>query len=141
MKKLIFLFSCFLMLAGIVNAQKNDTLTRAKVKNRMSKLDSTKRENLKEKGITENSMKELDLSKDQFNQIEGFRKSAKEEKEKIKNDNTLTEAQKEEKIKAVDENFRKKSGSVMTKEQRSKVEKKRADLKAKKKDSQGAKPQ
>jgi len=141
MKKLIFLFSCFLMLAGIVNAQKNDTLTRAKVKNRMSKLDSTKRENLKEKGITENSMKELDLSKDQFNQIEGFRKSAKEEKEKIKNDNTLTEAQKEEKIKAVDENFRKKSGSVMTKEQRTKVEKKRADLKAKKKDSQGTKPQ
>ena len=107
----------------------------------MSKLDSTKRENLKEKGITENSMKELDLSKDQFNQIEGFRKSAKEEKEKIKNDNTLTEAQKEEKIKAVDENFRKKSGSVMTKEQRSKVEKKRGELKGKKKDSQGAKPQ
>lgn len=141
MKKLIVLFSCFLVFAGTVSAQKNDTLTRAKVKNRMSKLDSTKRENLKEKGITENSMKELDLSKDQFNQIEGFRKSAKEEKEKIKNDNTLTEAQKEEKIKAVDENFRKKSGSVMTKEQRSKVEKKRGELKGKKKDSQGAKPQ
>ncbi|HRH50884.1 MAG TPA: hypothetical protein PLP23_19190 [Panacibacter sp.] len=141
MKKLIILFSCFLVFAGTVSAQKNDTLTRAKVKNRMSKLDSTKRENLKEKGITENSMKELDLSKDQFNQIEGFRKSAKEEKEKIKNDNTLTEAQKEEKIKAVDENFRKKSGSVMTKEQRSKVEKKRSELKGKKKDSQGAKPQ
>lgn len=141
MKKLIVLFSCFLVFAGTVSAQKNDTLTRAKVKNRMSKLDSTKRENLKEKGITENSMKELDLSKDQFNQIEGFRKSAKEEKEKIKNDNTLTEAQKEEKIKAVDENFRKKSGSVMTKEQRSKVEKKRSELKGKKKDSQGAKPQ
>ena len=141
MKKIILLFSCLLMLAGAVNAQKNDTLTRAKVKNRMGKLDSTKRENLKEKGITENSMKELDLSKEQFNQIEGYRKTAKEEKGKIKNDNTLTDAQKEEKIKAVDENFRKKSGSVMTKEQRTKVEKKRAEIKGKKTNTQGAKPQ
>ena len=107
----------------------------------MGKLDSTKRENLKEKGITENSMKELDLSKEQFNQIEGYRKTAKEEKGKIKNDNTLTDAQKEEKIKAVDENFRKKSGSVMTKEQRTKVEKKRAEVKGKKANTQGAKPQ
>jgi len=124
MKKIVVLFSCIFLIAVAANAQD----TKDKVKN----LDSTHKENLKGKGVTKNNLKDLDLSKDQQKQIDDIHSNAKKEKEKIKSDNTLTEEQKQEKIKQIEKDSKTKVNGVLTPEQKEKIKKKKADAKEQK---------
>jgi protein CpxP len=124
MKKIVVLFSCIILIAVTANAQdKKD-----KVKN----LDSTHKENLKEKGVTKNNLKDLDLSKDQQKQIDDIHSNAKKEKEKIKNDSTLTEEQKKDKIKQIEKDSKTKVNGLLTPEQKEKLKKNKANAKEQK---------
>ncbi|NNV57606.1 hypothetical protein [Limnovirga soli] len=130
MKKIIVLATCLLMITLVSNAQTTtDTTKKDKVKSRIGNMDTTRKQNLKDKGLTKENLKDLDLSKDQATQLEKIKNETRQEKEKIKNDNSLTEEQKKEKLKAAEENFKNKSGAVLTKEQRQKIKDKKGNKK------------
>jgi len=78
MKKIIFLLSCVLLIGVTSYAQ--DSSSKKTKKERYQNMDSTQKQNLKEKGITKDNMKELDLSKEQQKQIEEIHASARKEK-------------------------------------------------------------
>ncbi len=132
MKRLLVLASCFLLIAGAANAQKPDSLKKAKAKSKVENLDSTQKKKLADKGFTEGNMKDLNLSPEQAQQIDKIRQQKRQEREKISNDNSLTQEQKDEKMKALNEDFKTKTGAVLTKEQREKVKKNKQNAKDKK---------
>jgi periplasmic protein CpxP/Spy len=125
MKRILTLIICVLLITTVTNAQ--DSTRRAKEKSRIQNTDSTRKQNLKNKGITKKNLKELDLSKDQEKQIDDIHTKNRQEKEKINNDKTLTAEQKKEKIKAIDRESKNKVNSVLTPEQRQKVKEKKAN--------------
>ena len=63
-----------------------------------SNIDSTREQELLDKGVNKENLKELDLTKEQQLQIDELYKNVKGEKEKIKNDTSLSDAQKQEKM-------------------------------------------
>ena len=129
MKKIIFLLSCVLLIAVTSDAQQDSTTRKTKkerIQNHKENMDSTQKQKLKEKGVTKENIKELDLSSDQRKQVDEIVVNTKKEKEKIKNDASLTDAQKEEKIKAVEKDSKSKMNNVLTPEQKAKMKKKRA---------------
>ena len=129
MKKIIFLLSCVLLIAVTSDAQQDSTTKKTKkerIQNHKENMDSTQKQKLKEKGVTKENIKELDLSSDQRKQVDEIVVNTKKEKEKIKNDASLTDAQKEEKIKAVEKDSKSKMNNVLTPEQKAKMKKKRA---------------
>jgi Spy/CpxP family protein refolding chaperone len=129
MKKIIFLLSCVLLIAVTSDAQQDSTAKKTKkerIQNHTENMDSTQKQKLKEKGITKENIKELDLSSDQRKQVDEIVVNTKKEKEKIKNDASLTDAQKEEKIKAIEKDSKSKMNNVLTPEQKAKMKKKHA---------------
>lgn len=131
MKKTLVILSGVLLFATASNAQTSDSAKRARAREHISNMDSTHKQNLKDKGITPDNLKDLNLSKDQQEKIAGYHREARQEKEKINNDNTLTQDQKQEKLKAVDQNFKSQTNSILTQEQKDKVKQKRATLNSK----------
>ena len=140
MKRLVVLASCFLLIAGAANAQKPDSLKKAKAKSKVENLDSTQKKKLAEKGVTKENMKDLDLSADQAQQIDKMRQQKRQEREKIANDNSLTQEQKDAKIKALNEDFKSKSGALLTKEQKQKIKQNKINAKEKRQ-ADSTKPQ
>jgi Spy/CpxP family protein refolding chaperone len=130
MKKIIALLTCILLVTSVTYAQKDSTRY-AREKTRVKNMDTTRKQNLKDKGITKNNVKDLDLSKDQEKQIDNIHSNARQEKEKINNDNSLTPEQKQEKIKEVDRTAKSKTNSVLTPDQRQKMKDKRMNAKKK----------
>lgn len=129
MKKIIFLLSCVLLIAVTSDAQKDSTAKKTKkerIQNHKENMDSTQKQKLKDKGVTKENIKELDLSSEQRKQVDDIVVNTKKEKEKIKNDASLTDAQKEEKIRAVEKDSKGKMNNVLTPEQKAKMKKKRA---------------
>lgn len=134
MKKIVLIFLCLLSFGLITNAQSttpdNTKKTKQdKVDNREAKMDSTRKSNLKEKGITEENLKQLDLSNDQQKQLEQMHHDMRNQKEKIKNDASLTEDQKNEKLRSIDKDYKGKLESVLTKEQKQKIQKEKQNKK------------
>ena len=129
MKKMFVLIAGLLVFTTVTNAQKQDSTKSAKAKEKYSNMDSTRKQNLKDKGITKKNMDELGLTKDQEKQMEQIHSNARKEKEKINNDNTLTDAQKQEKIKSINEEQKTKTNAILTPEQREKIKKQRANKK------------
>lgn len=76
----------------------------------------------------------LELNKKQEADIKASRKEFKAEKEKVKNDSKLTDAQKKEKIKSLKEEKKKKVDATLTPEQRVKKKALKKEEKEKKKD-------
>lgn len=128
MQKIILLLSVFLAIAVISNAQVPNAQQK---KDRVKNYDSTKRQDLKDKGITKDNLKDLNLSKDQQKQIDDIHTNARKQKEQIKNDPSLTEEQKQEKMKQVDQDSKNKMNGILTKEQKDKIKNKRANSKDK----------
>lgn len=133
MQKFILLLSVFLATAIVSNAQVPNAQQK---KDRVKNYDSTKRQDLKDKGITKDNLKDLNLSKDQQKQIDDIHTNARKQKEQIKNDPSLTEEQKQEKMKQIDQDSKNKMNGILTKEQKDKIKNKRANSKDK---SPGAK--
>ncbi len=127
MKKVFILMSCMLLTAAIANAQKGDSLKRAKVKEKVT--DTSRNINMKDGMISPENMKALDLSKDQEKQIYELHTKSKKEKEAIRNDKSLTEEQKKEKLKTIDKSYKDKSESVLTNEQKNKMKRKKDNKK------------
>jgi len=75
-------------------------------------------------------MKYLGLNKDQEKQVVEMHNKAKKEKQKIKDDTSLSEEQKKEKLKAIDKEYKDKSEAVLTPEQRKKFNDKKKDVKS-----------
>jgi len=119
--------SCMLLTAAIANAQKGDSLKRAKVKEKVT--DTSRNINMKDGMISPENMKALDLSKDQEKQIYELHTKSKKEKEAIRNDKSLTEEQKKEKLKTIDKSYKDKSESVLTNEQKNKMKRKKDNKK------------
>ena len=132
MKRIIFLLSCSLFIVFAANAQQDTTAKKIKkerVQNHVQNMDSTHKQNLKDKGITKENLKELDLSKDQQKQIDDILTNNKKEKEKIKNDTSLTEDQRKEKLKQLDKDAKSKINNILRPEQREKIKKKKENNK------------
>ena len=126
-KALLFLFS-IVVVAITTNAQDSTArkTKKERVQNHVQNMDSTKKQNLKEKGITKENLKDLDLNQEQKKQVEDIVVNTKKEKEKIKNDASLTDAQKEEKIKTLEKDAKSKLNNVLTPQQREKMKKRKA---------------
>ena len=127
MKKIIAVLSLTFLIATVSTAQ--DTKDKKTKKERINDMDSTQKQNLKEKGLTIENLKELDLTKEQQKKAEDIITSTRHEKEKIKNDTSLTEAQKEEKLKAVEKDAKGKISEMLTPEQRQKIKQKKGKKK------------
>ncbi|MBG9376766.1 hypothetical protein I5907_10995 [Panacibacter sp. DH6] len=127
MNKLMLLLLSLVAVTSVSNAQDSTArkTKKERIQNHAQNMDSTRRQNLKEKGITKENLKDLDLSQDQKKQVDDILINTKKEKEKIKNDATLTDAQKEEKLKATEKDAKAKLNNVLTPEQREKMKKKR----------------
>ena len=119
--------SCMLLTAAIANAQKTDPEKKAKVKD--GTADTSKNINPKNGMISPENAKELGLTKEQEKQINELHTKAKHDKQQIKNDNSLTEDQKKEKLKAVDKQYKDKSESLLTSEQKNKMKRKKENKK------------
>ena len=124
---MLFLFS-IVVVAITTNAQDSTArkTKKERVQNHVQNMDSTKKQNLKEKGITKENLKDLDLNQEQKKQVEDIVVNTKKEKEKIKNDASLTDAQKEEKIKTLEKDAKSKLNNVLTPQQREKMKKRKA---------------
>lgn len=127
MKKIITVLSLTFLIATVSTAQ--DTKDKKTKKERINDMDSTQKQNLKEKGLTIENLKELDLTKEQQKKAEDIITSTRHEKEKIKNDTSLTEAQKEEKLKAVEKDAKGRISEMLTPEQRQKIKQKKGKKK------------
>src|SRR5690349_22762195 len=100
MKKIFYLITCMLLVGSMANAQKNDS-----AKNKKS----------------EQIAKELNLSPDQKKQVDGIHADTRKQKEAIENDKSLTEDQRQQKIKELKKQERSKMNAVLTPEQREKI--------------------
>lgn len=127
MKRIMFFLFCLVSFASVASAQDSTArkTRKERIQNHTQNMDSTRRQNLKEKGITKENLKDLDLTDDQKKQVDDLLINTRKEKEKIKNDASLTDAQKEEKLKATEKDTKSKLNNILTPEQREKVKKKR----------------
>ncbi len=123
MKKLLVAVFALFLFANISNAQNQDSIRKSKVRERVSNMDTAAKHNLGEKGLTKKNYDELDLNADQQRDMGKIHREAREQRLKIQNDNSLTEAQKEERLSKLRQEEKKKADNVLTKEQREKVQK------------------
>lgn len=128
MKKIIAVLSLTFLIATVATAQ-DSTKEKKTKKERVKDMDSTHKATLKEKGITMENLKELELTKEQQKKAEDIITNTRQEKEKIKGDASLTEAQKEEKLKAVEKDAKGKISEMLTPEQREKIKQKKGKKK------------
>lgn len=118
MKKIFFLLFCVLSIATVTNAQ--DSTAKKVKKDHIQDMDSTHKQKMKDKGFTKENMKDLDLTADQQKQMETIHTDAKKQKDAIKNDASLTEDQKQEKMKAIDKDSKTKISGLLTPAQKEK---------------------
>lgn len=117
---------CVLFISAATNAQKADSAKKGNVKSKIQDDSPSK-----EKGtLTPENMKYLGLSKDQEKQVQEMHNKAKKEKQKIKDDTSLSEEQKKEKLKALDKEYKDKSEALLTPEQRKKFNDKKKEVKS-----------
>ena len=76
---------------------------------------------MKQQQGKQKALKELNLTKEQKQQVKAVRQDSKAEQDAIINDTTLTEAQRKEKLKIVKGDAAKKLQGILTEEQRSKL--------------------
>ena len=72
-------------------------------------------------------IKELNLSREQRSQMKDFRQSAKQKKEEIDNDTSLTDAQKQDKLRHLRMEQKEKINTILTPVQREKLKEKIRD--------------
>jgi Spy/CpxP family protein refolding chaperone len=125
MKKIMLLLSCILLTTIASNAQDSTAKKTKKdrYENHVKNMDSTQKQNLKDKGITRENLKNLDLSEDQKKQTDKIFTDTKKSKDKIKNDASLSETQKDEKLKEIDKEAKNKINAILTPEQKEKIKK------------------
>jgi Spy/CpxP family protein refolding chaperone len=129
MKKIIAVLSLSFLIATVATAQ-DSTKEKKTKKERVKDMDSTQKADFKEKGLTMENLKELELTKDQQKKAEDIITNTRHEKEKIKSDASLTEAQKEEKLKAVEKDAKGKISEMLTPEQKEKIKNKKGKKKS-----------
>jgi Spy/CpxP family protein refolding chaperone len=126
MKKLIYLVVCMLLMGTMADGQRNDSTRHEKDKTRL-KGDSTAKTKLKDEG----RLKDLNLNDDQKKSLDSIHTETRKQKGAIENDKSLTDAQKQEKIKALNKKEKSKMNSLLTPEQREKVKQIKEDKKKK----------
>lgn len=127
MKKAIFLILSVVLFAVATNAQKPDSAQKAKMKSRMQNDTANRKGGF----ITPENMKFLELSKDQEKQIVDMHNQNKKDKQKVKDDTSLTEDQKKEKLKTFDRAYKDKAEALLTPDQKKKYEAKKKEMKSK----------
>jgi len=90
-------------------------------------MDSTKKEKMRDKGLTKN----LNLSHDQKKRMDSIHADTHKQRDAIEKDNSLTQEQKQEKIKALNKQEKSKMNGVLTPEQRQKAKQARENKKKK----------
>ena len=126
MKKIFYLFISMLLVASMATAQKKDSTRYEKDRARL-KSDSTAKAKLRDEGIT----KDLNLSHQQKKSMDSIHVATHKQKEAIENDKSLTDAQKQEKLKELNKQQRSQMNNVMTPEQREKAKQTRENKKKK----------
>ena len=125
MKKVLCLVISVLLITFASYAQKPDSSKNTKTKSKIENDSSSK----KKGAITPENMKYLELNKDQEKQITDMHAKHKQEKKKIKDDTSLTEEQKKEKLKTLDKDYKSKSEAVLNPDQKKKYEQKKKEMK------------
>lgn len=131
MKKLLIAAFAIFLFANVSNAQNRDSARKANVRERISNMDSAKKHEMTEKGFTKKNYDELDLNADQQREMGKIHREARDQRQKIENDNTLTEAQKQERLSKLRKEEKSRADKVLTKEQREKVQKRNAHKRSK----------
>ena len=119
MRKLLIVLITFIAFVSNSNGQ---------VKREASPSQSAQ-SNASQKANRKQMMKELDLTKEQRGQMKEFHKSMKQKKEAINNDPSLTEAQKQEKMKDLHKEQKEKMNTILTPEQKEKLKGERKNMK------------
>lgn len=133
MKKLLVCLSGLFLFVNYSNAQNQDSIRKSNVRERVSNMDTTAKHNLTEKGLTKNNAEELDLNADQQREMGKIHREARDQRLKIENDNSLSEAQKQEKMKELRKEEKNRANKVLTNEQKDKVQKRNEHKRNKKK--------
>jgi hypothetical protein len=116
-----------LLIGSMANAQTKDSTRYQKDRQRFKNMDSTKKEKLRDKGFTKN----LDLSHDQKKRMDSIHAETHKQRDAIEKDNSLTQEQKQEKIKALNKQEKSKMNGVLTPEQKQKAKQTRENRKKK----------
>ena len=116
-----------LLIGSMANAQTKDSTRYQKDRERYKNMDSTKKEKLKDKGYTKN----LNLSHDQKKRMDSIHAETHKQRAAIENDNSLTQEQKQQKIKALNKQEKSKMSGVLTPEQRQKAKQAKENKKKK----------
>jgi len=106
----------------------------AQVQRKISKTNSvdTVAEKTEAAGVSKKQMmRELNLSKEQKAKLKAVKQSGKDKKAAIENDNTLTAAEKENKLKMLHKEQAKNTMTVLNEEQKAKLVKMRKEKKSK----------
>jgi periplasmic protein CpxP/Spy len=119
MKKLFAFAICLGFFASNSIAQ----VTRKVNPSQAVQADTTKKNKKKE------MMRELNLTKEQRGQMKESHQSMKQKKEEVNNDNTLTEAQKKDKMKALHKEQKQKMNAILTPEQKEKMKEQKKNKK------------
>ena len=115
MKKIFFLMLCMVSFSAIGFAQDKEDMQKARQK-KSSNIDSTREEKLLARGANKENLEKLNLTKEQQIQMDDLYKKMQDEKQKVNNDNSLTDAQKEEKINQINKQAKKQLSKILTKE-------------------------
>jgi Spy/CpxP family protein refolding chaperone len=120
MKKLLAVALSFSLFAFTSNAQ---------VSRKSNEQNKVQRDSLHKRNG--NMMKDLNLSEAQKTQLKESRESAKQQMEAIKNDASLSQDQKKEKMQELRKNQQEKMSSILTPDQKAKMQTERRDWKGK----------
>ncbi len=100
----------------------------AKAQIKRESSPSQTNQNIQKKKNGKKMMKELNLSKQQRSQMKEFHQSMKQQKESLSNDNTLSDAQKQDKMKDLRKEQHEKMKSILTPEQIEKLNEQRKNM-------------
>lgn len=125
MKKLIVLAAAVMFSTAAIQAQ---TATPQKPDTSGGQVSKEKK-----KEILKDKTSNLNLSEEQKAKVQQYKKNAEEKMQAVRNDNSLTDDQKKEKLKSIQKEFGKNTDGVLTPEQREKARQFKENHKANKK--------
>src|SRR5262245_53171372 len=105
MKRILLLMLCissFSFISKAQNTENDKKIKQEKTGGTRTEMDSSGKANQRERSNREENLKKLDLTSDQQKKLEQMHRDMRSEKEKVKSDASLTEDQKNEKLRTID---------------------------------------
>ncbi len=126
--------TAFIVLTFIISLSFAQVQRKVKAENKSDSSTNTIERKKGDKVNKKQMIRELDLTKEQKGKLKEQRKSAKDKKEAIQNNESLSAEQKEAKLKELQKEQAKSTMGILNEEQKEKMKKMRKEKKAKKMD-------